>query len=100
AVVDIRDELGAYLSGGDGFNSERPAGMQNPHLTGGTEIVVHAVGAFGTAALFAAVDYTGSVTTLAGAVIVGGDNTIDNRFYLMGLDNDAEQLGEVYVAQK
>ena len=104
AVMDIRNEFGVYLAGagtlGDGVNSERPAGMKNPHLTGGTDIVVHAVGAFATSAAFAAVDYTGSITTLAGAVIVGYDSVIDNRFYLMGLTNDAEQLGEVYVAQK
>ena len=104
AVVDIRDQFGVYLTGGgtvgDGINSERPAGMKNPHLTGTADIVVHAVGSFATSALFSAVDYTGSVTTLAGAVIVGYDSVIDNRFYLMGLTNDAEQLGEVYVAQK
>jgi len=103
AVMDIRDEFGVYLAGpplGDGVNGERPAGMQNPHLTGATDIVVHAVGDFADPAAFAAVDYTGAVLTLAGAVIVGYDTNIDNRFYLMGLTNEAEQLGEVYIAQK
>jgi prepilin-type N-terminal cleavage/methylation domain-containing protein len=105
AVKDIRDEFGDYLvlTPGDGLNSERPAGMQNPHLTGtGTpdDIVVHAVGGFTSAANFAAASYTTSVTTLAGVVIVGHDTGIQNRFYLMGLDNDANQLGEVYIAQK
>lgn len=104
AVVDIRDELGVYLAGGgtvgDGINSERPAGMSNPHLTDGTDIVVHAVGDFATSAEFAAIDYTGSVATLAGATIVGYDTNMANRFYLLGLNNDAEQLTEVYVAQK
>jgi len=103
AVMDIRDQFGEYLAGpplGDGLNSERPAGMKNPHLTGSTNIVVHAVGGFASAALFEAANYVPDILTLAGAVVVGYDSVIDNRFYLMGLTNDAEQLGEVYVAQK
>ena len=105
AVKDIRDEFGDYLIlvPGDGLNSERPAGMQNPHLTGTgvpDDIVVHAVANFGDAVTFAAVDYTASASTLGGAVIVGWDTNIQNRFYLMGLDDKAEQLGEVYIAQK
>ena len=105
AVKDVRDEFGAYLllTPGDGLNSERPAGMQNPHLTGtGTpnDIVVHAVGGFTSAANFAAASYVASVTTLAGAVIVGHDTGFQNRFYVKGIDNDALQLGEVYVAAK
>jgi len=103
AVHDIRSDLLVYLGTvtvGDGVNSERPAGMQNPHLTGGTNIVVHAVADFGTSALFGGVDYTGSKATLGGAVIVGYDTNINNRFYLLGLDNDGVKLGEVYIAQK
>ena len=105
AVSDIRDEFGDYLilTPGDGLNSERPAGMQNPHLTGTDtpdDIVVHAVVAQTSAANFAGVDYTGLSATLGGAVIVGFDSNITNRFYLMGLDNEGEQLGEVYIAQK
>jgi hypothetical protein len=104
AVMDIRDQFGVYLAGngtlGDGVNDERPAGMKNPHLTGGTDIVVHAVGGFASALLFAAEDYEPDILTLAGAVIVAYDTVIDNRFYLMGLTNEALQLGEVYVAQK
>ena len=106
AVADIRDEFGDYLivSPGQGLNSERPAGMQNPHLTGTATpdniVVTYSVASFATAALFADVDYTGAVLTLAGAVIVGYDTNIQNRFYIMGLDNEAKQLGEVYIAQK
>ena len=103
AVHDIRSDLLAYLGTvtvGDGVNSERPAGMQNPHLTLTTDIVVHAVGAYGSALLFGAVDYTASASTLGCAVIVGYDSGIGNRFYLIGLDNDGVRLGEVYIAQK
>jgi len=103
AVRDIRSDLLVYLGTvtmGDGVNSERPAGMQNPHLTGDANIVVHAVANFDTAVDFGAVDYTLSAATLGGAVIVGYDTLIDNRFYLIGLDNDGVRLGEVYIAQK
>ena len=105
AVVDIRDELGDYLTGGTpavvgtGVNSERPAGMKNPHLTGADNLVVTFVADVADAtALEDTAPYT--VTTHGGVVVVAKDAAIDNRFYLMGLDNDAEQLGEVYVAQK
>ena len=105
AVADIRDEFGDYLIlvAGQGLNSERPAGMQNPHLTSTAapdDIVVASVANFDSAVTFAAVDYTGSFLTLAGVVIVGWDTNIKNRFYVMGLDNEAAQLGEVYIAQK
>jgi len=105
AVVDIRDEFGAYLTGGvpavigTGVNSERPAGMQNPHLTGADNLVVTFVAdAASAVALAGTAPY--AVLTHAGVVVVAKDSVIENRFYLMGLDNEADQLGEVYIAQK
>ena len=102
AVMDIRDEFGAFLIGpplGDGLNGQRPAGMQNPHLTGALNIVVHAIGDVANAA---ALEGLAPFTPLThdGVVIVAKDAAIDNRFYFMGLDNKAAQLGEVYIAQK
>ena len=103
AVSDIRDEFGDYLTGGGtagtGINSERPAGMQNPHLTGAGDLVVTYVNMVASATLLEATTPY-AVLTHAGVVVVAADSNIDNRFYIMGLDNDAEQLGEVYIAQK
>ena len=101
-VMDIRDDDGALLPAAGGDNDDRPAGMKNPHLTGGTDMVVVPGGeadgpaAWATAALAAFAD----PDTDAGIVIVGNDSVIDNRFYIMGLNNEADQLGEVYVATK
>ena len=102
AVMDIRNEFGVYLAGppiGTGLNSERPAGMQNPHLTGADNFVVVYVPDVATAA---ALEATAPYNPLlhAGIVIVAKDSAIENRFYLMGLNNEADQLGEVYIAQK
>lgn len=102
AVMDIRDEFGNILPATGGTNALRPAGMKNPHLTDLTNlVVVPASGANGIATWT-----TGALTAFAdpdvdgGVVLVGYDTVISNRFYIMGLDNDANQLGEVYVAQK
>jgi len=102
AVMDIRDELGALLPTTGGTNANRPAGMKNPHLTLTTDlVVVPAAGADGvTAWTSAALGSFNTDTTDGGVVLVGYDTVIGNRFYVMGLDNDAAQLGEVYIAQK
>jgi len=100
AVNDVRDATGAVLTGGDGLNSERPAGMKNPHLTADTDLVVNAEADVADAAALLAVDFTGAVATKAGMVVVAMDAAVANKFYLIGLDNDAVQLGEVYVATK
>lgn len=106
AVVDIRNEFGEYLSGGTygigaGVNSERPAGMQNPHLTGSDKLVVTYVTMVANAVALAATapgNYTAADN--AGVVVVAKDSAIDNKFYIMGLNDNAEQLGEVYIATK
>ena len=100
AVNDVRDATGALLTGGDGLNSERPAGMKNPHLTAGTDLVVNAEANVADAAALLVVDFTGAVLTKAGMVVVAMDAAVANKFYLIGLDNDAVQLGEVYVTTK
>ena len=102
AVMDIRDQFEAYLPTTGGTNAERPAGMKNPHLTLATDlVVVPAAGADGASAwLAAALTSFADETTYGGVALVGYDTVIGNRFYIVGLDNDAEQLGEVYIAQK
>ena len=102
AVMDIRDEDGDLLPNTGGTNDDRPAGMKNPHLTGGTNMVVIPAGeadgpvAWASAALTAHDD----PEVDGGVVLVGNDSLIANRMYIMGLNNDAEQLGEVYIATK
>jgi len=105
AVMDIRDEFLNLLPTTGGTNTLRPAGMKNPHLTGGDDLVVIPVGSYATAVDFAAIatptaPFGADATTYAGVVLVGFDTNIDNRFYIMGLNDKAEQLGEVYIAQK
>ena len=102
AVRDIRDADGDLLPAAGGTNALRPAGMKNPHLSGAGDMVVVPGGeadgpaAWATAALAA----YNTPTTDAGIVIVGNDSVIDNRFYVMGLNNEALQLGEIYIATK
>jgi len=104
AVNDVRDENGILLDDGTGINSERPSGMKNPHLTSVGDLVV-----IGYATLYltptAFFDYlnanaAGNKATLAGVVVVVQEDGTANKFYIIGLDNDAECLGEVYIAQK
>ena len=101
-VMDIRDQFGALLPAAGGTNAHRPAGMKNPHLTGAADMVVIPAGeadgkvAWTAAALLAYDD----PDVDGGVVLVGNDSVIENRFYIMGLSNDAKQLGEVYVATK
>ncbi len=91
------------LTGGDGLNSERPAGMKNPHLTGVAapdDIVVFAIDTlFTTEALFVSAAEALAPATYQGTAIVGGSSTA-NKFYILPLDNTCTMLGEVYVAQK
>ena len=102
AVMDIRDEDGVLLANTGGTNADRPAGMKNPHLTGDTNMVVIPAGeadgpvAWAAAALAAHAD----PDVDGGVVLVGNDSLIANRMYIMGLNNEAKQLGEVYIATK
>jgi len=100
AVNDIRDAAGILLTDGNGLNSERPAGMKNPHLTADTDLVVNAEADVANATALLAVSFTGDVVTKAGMVVVAKDAAIANKFYVIGLDNNAKQLGEVYIATK
>ncbi len=110
AVADIRDDLGVLLTStyGSGFNSERPAGMRNPHLTGVSApdnlVVQGLAGKYATPTLFITavdgLDTADPPVTYAGVVIVAEDTNITNKFYVIGLDNDAKHLGEVYIAMK
>ena len=94
------------LAGGTGNNTDRPAGMKNPHLTGATDtdgLVVSSL-LSGTGYATEAAFITGAealgVDTHKGVVIVAWDNTIANKFFILGLDHNTTKLGEVYVAQK
>jgi len=88
------------LTGGDGLNSERPAGMKNPHLTADDDLVVYSIDTLHAdeTAFLTAADAL-AVGTYAGTVIVGGSATA-NKFYIVPLDNLGVHLGEVYKAQK
>ena len=104
-VVDIRDEFGELLATvkGQATNAERPAGMKNPHLTDGDDFVVYAYDTtiadatvledLAAASSWAEADY-------AGVVIVAYSSALANKFFIMGLNDEALQLGEVYVATK
>ena len=88
------------LTLGDGLNSERPAGMKNPHLTADANIVVFAIDTlFADATAFETAAEALAAATYQGAAIVGGSSTA-NKFYILPLDNTTTALGEVYVAQK
>ena len=88
------------LTDGDGLNSERPAGMKNPHLTAGTDLVVYSIDTLhATDAAFTTAADLLAVGTYAGTVIVGGSSTA-NKFYIVPLDNLGVSLGELYIAQK
>jgi len=104
AVADIRDDLGALLGAiayGTGTNGERPAGMKNPHLTATEDIVVEGLAAtYANPTAFIAAVNAFAAATYAGAVIVAEDTAITNKFYVVGLDNDGNNLGEVYQAMK
>ena len=101
AVMDIRDSDEGYLPVAGGDNDDRPAGMKNPHLTGGGDLVVFPDGG---AAYTSPDDFASAALAYtdanAGMVVVAYDTDIDNRFYIMGLDNEGDQLGEIYVATK
>ena len=91
------------LVNGIGDNLDRPAGMKNPHNTSlvalAGVVVTFDATAFTDAANFVAAFATPDVAE-AGRVIVGMDDTTTNQFYIVPLDNNGDDLGEVYVAQK
>jgi len=91
------------LAGGTGDNTDRPAGMKNPHLTGLLDLVVSEINTgtgYATSALFVTAGEALAEATYAGCVLVARDNTVANKFLIIGLSNDTTLLGEVYVAQK
>ena len=98
-----------FNSNGYYLNSERPAGMKNPHLTaavpaGDDDLVVYAlVATVDDAADMITVTETftaATADTYTGTVIVALDSLTANQFYVVGIDNLDEVLGEVYIAQK
>ena len=91
------------LAAGTGDNTDRPAGMKNPHLTGATNLVVsenNTGTGYADAATFVTAAELLVATTYAGCVMVAEDSVVANKFYILGLSNDTTLLGEVYVAQK
>lgn len=93
------------LAGGEGDNVDRPAGMKNPHnsseVAGSEGIVVKSIdGDYLTSVTFVtAAQGILAVGTRPGVVVVG-DSSIANKFFIVPLDNKGLALGEVYVAQK
>ena len=102
AVNSVGTETGSDLANGTGSNDDRPAGMKNPHQTGGTDLVVsHLSDTFGSAALFAADILANGTVANAGWVYVVMDTTVANKFYVLPTDELGHPLGEdVYVATK
>ena len=102
AVDSIGKADGTFDADGWYDNDDRPAGMKNPHLTVGINLVVESdATGFATPTALADAYDTSSDIADAGKVIVGMDSgTIGNIFYVLGLDNEGEALGEVYVARK
>ena len=102
AVMDIRDEDTVILAATGGTNDDRPAGMKNPHLTAGTDMVVIPAGEASGPAAWAVIALAAHNDPVVdgGVVLVGNDSVIANRFYVMGLNEAALQLGEIYVATK
>ena len=101
AVDSVGTAAGTFLTAGEYDNLERPAGMKNPHLTAEADLVVLANEAgFDTTALLVDPAYTGDNTAQAGIVIVAHETGTANKFYILGLDQNGEALGEVYVATK
>ena len=91
------------LAAGTGDNTDRPAGMKNPHLTGATDLVVsenNSGTGYATSGDFVTAAELLAVGTYAGCVMVAEDSVVANKFYVIGLSNDTTLLGEVYVAQK
>ena len=91
------------LVAGTGNNTDRPAGMKNPHLTGLLDLVVCGINSgagYATSGGFVAASEGLVVATYKGVVMVGRDNTTPNKFFIVGLDHQTTILGEVYVAQK
>ena len=91
------------LAGGTGDNTDRPAGMKNPHLTATDALVVASNNSgtgYATTAAFVTAAEGLAAATYAGTVLVAWDNTVANKFFIIGLSNDTTLLGEVYVAQK
>ena len=82
AVNEVRDAAGLLLTGGDGLNSERPAGMKNPHLTADGDLVVNAEANVASSAALLLVDFTTDVLTKAGMVVVAMDAVVANKFYV------------------
>ena len=101
AVNDIRDEDLVLLDDGVGDNTDRPAGMKNPHLTDLLDLVVE-----GLAATELDVDsFILTVDALdeadyAGVIIVAEETGTANKMYVVGVDHEGLSLGEVYIATK
>ncbi len=102
AVDSVGKADGSFDTDGWYDNDDRPAGMKNPHLNVGTDHVVESdATGFATPGALADAYDTSSDVADAGKVIVGKDSgTVGNIFYVLGLDNEGEALGEVYVARK
>ena len=101
AVSDIRNDLGVLLPIAGGTNADRPAGMKNPHLTATDDLVVEGlVAKYATAAALILITDAYDPVDYAGVVMVAEDSGIPNKFYVIGLDNEANHLGEVYIAMK
>jgi len=104
AVDSIGTDTGAaFATSGTGLNSESPAGMQNPHLTGASNIVVQADTATRASSGALASAYasgTGVDSTNGGIIVVAADTSVANKFYIVGLDHWGNAILDVYTAQK
>jgi len=94
AVNDIRASDGiALLLNGTGDNSDRPAGMQNPHETLPADLVVMADEVIADEAIADDSDNPGTV-------VVKLADASKNKYFIIGLDDKGDTLGAQYIAQK
>ena len=98
AVDSVGTAAGTFLTNGFYINSDRPAGMKNPHLTAtGDLVVTNDATVRADPATFKGI-YAAEDLTLSGVVMVG--YSAANTFYILPLDDKGIALGEVYTAQK
>jgi len=93
AVDDIRKPDGTANAVGFYTNTDRPAGMKNPHKTAPGDYVVMSIATPSDSAIPTDSNHPGAVVVLLSAATA-------NKFYVVGLDDKGIPIGEQYMATK